>query len=283
MPDGPDDFVSDDLSDGGITIDEQAESLLELENELSSVPGATVATDEQYDAGSVVGANRVPLAACPETYPIEFDSAQLLQLDVELPSTDRTSVYLEWPEKITRETPLYQLLDAVDVEVTAFADILGEDIPLRVADTHYVVDVTYDTETASHHSHQQSYTTTTVDVSEPEDASSRWYYAVWGGWLSWLFVWGVAGSSLELLFPDAFLGLIVFISWLLFPIALYKDCKHVTANSDWSPNEWLYSIISFIWAVNLPLGLFYLYKRHTATFDRGADTTRFTDFFERLI
>ncbi|WP_330630582.1 hypothetical protein [Halocatena halophila] len=283
MPDGPDDFVADDLSDGGITIDEQAESLLELENELSSVPGATVATDDRYDAGSVVGANRVPLAACPETYPIEFDSAQLLRLDVELPSTDRTSVYLEWPEKITRETPLYQLLEAVDVEVTSFADILGENIPLRVADTHYVADVTYDTETASHHSQQQSYTTTTVSVDESEDTSSRWYYVVLGSWLGWLFLWIVVSSPLDLLIPDAPLGMIVLLSWVLFPIGLYNDCKHVTANSDWSPNEWLYSILSFIWAVNLPLGLIYLYKRHNATFDRGADTTRFTDFLERLV
>lgn len=267
MPDGPDEISPEEFKDGGIALDtefdEQAEELLELEAELSSVPGAEMDPDEQYEAGMVVGAERVGVTDVPNTYPASFRSPNVLRLDVQLNPNRRTSVYLDWPDQLTGETPLDRLLSIVDVPAHSFADVLGREIPVQRDGSHYVVDL--DGSTA--HEPRQAMDRPTTTSDDSDTTSPYWFYLVVGCYASWLGVI-LSIALIDHLLPDLFQGVVIFLAWVFLPIGTYYDSKHIGASSDWSPNKWIWSAVSFVWYLNIPLMLVYLFKRHQAAFHR---------------
>jgi hypothetical protein len=51
---------------------------------------------------------------------------------------------------------------------------------------------------------------------------------------------------------------------VLLPVVTYFDTRYVDEVSDWSPNRYLWPVLAAVWVLNLPAGLFYLYKRQQA-------------------
>lgn len=266
MPDGPDEISPEEFEDGGIALDtefdEQAEELLELEAELSSIPGAEMDPNEQYESGMVVGAERVGVTDVPNTYPASFRSPNVLRLDVQLSTERETSVYLDWPEQLTGETPLDRLLSIIDISAHSFADILGREIPLERKGSHYVVDL--DGSTANEPS-QSMKRPTTAGNEDPATTSPYWFYLVVGCYVSWLGVI-LSIALIDPLLSDTLQGVVLFLAWVFLPLGVYYDSEHIGSSSDWSPNKWLWSVVSFVWFLNIPLTFIYLFKRHQATF-----------------
>ncbi|WP_330630581.1 hypothetical protein [Halocatena halophila] len=269
----------DSLEEGPISLDGafdgQAQTLVELEDELGSVPGAEIADSEQYESGMVVGADRVGASDLPETYPISFETPQLLRLDVQLPSNQVTSVYVGWPDQIADETPLFRLLEAIGVGVNSFADILGEEVPLRVEGVHYVADIEYPS--ASPFEFEQTVEQLSVDVSV--DTSKMWFHLTVAGVAMWMAM--IASMPIDLLVPDGLQGLLVLSGWLLLPIGIYFDSKQVDAVSDWSPTRWAYFLPTLVPFFCIPTSIIYLIKRREATIAPGYDIGRLDRLIER--
>ncbi len=269
----------DGLEEGAISIDGafdgQAQTLVELEDELSSIPGAEIADSEQYASGMVVGADRVGASELPETYPISFETPQLLRLDVQLPSNQVTALYVGWPDQIADETPLFQLLEAIDVGVNSFADILGEEVPLRVEGVHYVADIEYPTE--RQFEFEQTVEQLSVDVSV--DTSKTWFHLTVAGVAMWMAM--VLSMPIDPLVPDGLQSLLLLGGWLLVPIGIYFDSKQVDAVSDWSPMRWAYVIPALVPFFCIPTSIIYLLKRREATFAPEYDIGRLDSLISR--
>lgn len=261
MPDGPDEISIGELEDGGISfdseLDEQAEELLELEAKLSSIPGAEMDPDEQYESGMVVGAERVQVTDVPNTYPALFRSPNTLRLDVQLAPDRQTSVFLDWPEQLTGDTPLDQLLSIIDLPAHSFADILGREIPIKRDESHYVVALDDVSTVDDRNTTVERSTTDSMAVSDTDSnlPSPYWHYIVVSCVISWMTVW-IALNNIT-----AGLALIV---QGVFPVAIYFDSKYVRARSTWSPHKWVWPVLSFIWLINIPAGIVYLAKRNQA-------------------
>ncbi|UPM41995.1 hypothetical protein [Halocatena salina] len=252
MPDGPDEISMNEF-------DEQAEELLELESDLSSMAGAEMDPNEQYESGTVLGAERVLFDAVPDTYPTTILSPYALRLDVRLSPNRNTSVYIAWPEQLTGDTSLDQLLSTVGVSAHSFADILGREIPVERDGSHYVVDFEHespDTPTTETDVSSEAPDVESLDDSSP--TSPYWYYVVVACSLTW-----------TLYFPlyeyDTMVNVTI-LAWLIFPVGMYFDNQHVRERSTWTPNKWVWPVLSLVWFLNIPAVLVYLYKRHQAEF-----------------
>ncbi len=252
MPDGPDEISMNEF-------DEQAEELLELESDLSSMAGAEMDPNEQYESGTVLGAERVLFDAVPDTYPTTILSPYALRLDVRLSPNRNTSVYIAWPEQLTGDTSLDQLLSTVGVSAHSFADILGREIPVERDGSHYVVDFEHespDTPTTETDVSSEAPDVESLDDSSP--TSPYWYYVVVACSLTW-----------TLYFPlyeyDTMVNVTI-LAWLIFPVGMYFDNQHVRERSTWTPNKWAWPVLSLVWFLNIPAVLVYLYKRHQAEF-----------------
>ena len=125
--------------------------------------------------------------------------------------------------------------------------------------------------------------------------SSRWWYGIATTLVLLLFVWVawagvklttavVPGTDPSQLAPQGIesllflLGTLVFvvITWAsapIFSISLFMDARVVhRGNLDWQPNQYLYGLIGLlhlgalftvvVYAVSVPVALFYLYRRH---------------------
>ena len=53
-----------------------------------------------------------------------------------------------------------------------------------------------------------------------------------------------------------------FIAWILMPVSIYDDIKHVRRLSNWEPNRRLYVAVSIIPFIATGAGTLYLYNRH---------------------
>lgn len=142
MSHGPDRVSTKELEHGGISTDDdpdaQVEELLELETELKSLDGAEIDFDDVDDSGTVVSAERVRIEDVPDSYPISFHTPHSLKLDVRLDLERETTVYLDWPDRLTEDTPLTRLLTNLDISPQSFADILGKEIPLERDGSYYL-------------------------------------------------------------------------------------------------------------------------------------------------
>lgn len=210
----------------------RAEEFFELEASLCRVEGAEDAPTETRTTGTITAVRRVPAAAIPGTHPGSVETPEVLAFDVRTNAGDETTVYVEWPESFTAETPLARLLSSLDLSPGSFADLHGREVPLVRIDGRYVLD---------------------LPSSSVTDRSDRWVYAV----AACLVTWGV------ILVANPSGGLILLV-WTLLPLVTYFDLMYVREASDWEPHRILWSLLAAIWIVNVPAGVLYLYKRGRA-------------------
>jgi hypothetical protein len=217
--------------------DRRAEEFLELEDALSSVDGAESLFGEENEAGMVVDASRVSLDAVPQTYPDRISTSDALALTVSL-DTDRTvTVYIEWPDNFTTESPLVRLLASLDLHPSRFADLQGEEVPLKRVSGTYVLDLA---------------------AAPPKTGrSSRWVWGVAAGVTAWTGIW-LFMDQIDLIID---VGGVIIITWLLLPALIYFDLMYVRTVSAWKPNRIIWPLLAAIWLINIPAGLSYLYKR----------------------
>lgn len=263
MSDGPDEISINEL-ERGISLDAgfdaQAEELLELESELSSIAGTEMDPNEQYESGIVVGAERVLFDDVPDTYPKIILSPHVLRVDVQLSPDREASVYIAWPEQLTGDTPLDQLLSAVDVPAHSFADILGREIPVERDGSHYIVDLEYESHNTSTAEETDGSSEDPVVESLDDSAptSSYWYYVVITCFSTWVLVFPLNEY-------DIMIDIVIF-TWIIFPVAVYFDGQYVRERSNWTPHKWIWSVLSLILFLNVPAVFVYLIKRHQAEF-----------------
>ncbi|MFC6904325.1 hypothetical protein [Halalkalicoccus tibetensis] len=215
--------------DSGREYDQRAEEFLELEATLQGVDGTEGPPSETQTTGMVMAARRVSVVDVPDGYPEAIETPAALALDVRLDSGRETTVYAEWPEVFTVETPLARLLARLDLSPDSFADLNGAEVPVERAGGRYVLD---------------------IPASNSTDRSHRWVYAIAACLVMWGVVW-LANPS----------GGLILLAWTLLPVVTYFDLMYVREASDWSPRRYLWPLLMAIWVVNVPAALVYLYKR----------------------
>lgn len=213
----------------GTEYDRRAEEFLELESVLKNVEGTEGSPTEKRTTGTVRAARRIAVVDVPETYPESIETAAAIAFDVRLDSGHETTVYAEWPETFTAETPLARLLASLDLSPESFADLNGAEVPLIRVDGRYILD---------------------LPSPNTTDRSHRWVYAIIACLLLWGVVW-LANPS----------GGIILLAWLILPVVTYFDLNYVREASDWSPHRLFWPLLLAIWVINVPAGLVYLYKR----------------------
>jgi hypothetical protein len=221
--------LADEL-DSGDEYDRRAEGFLELESTLRHVEGTEGSPTETRTTGTVTDARRISVVDVPETYPERIETPAAVAFDVRLDTGNETTVYVEWPETFTAETQLARLLASLDLSPDSFADLYGSEVPLQRVDGRYVLDL--------------------PSTSAETDRSHRWVYAIVVCLLLWGVVW-LANPS----------GGLILLAWTLLPLATYFDLMYVREASDWDPHRYLWPLLAAVWVVNVPAGLFYLYKR----------------------
>lgn len=209
--------------------DRRTEGFLELEATLQRVEGTDEFPPEARTTGRISAARRVAAVDVPGTYPGSIETPMALAFDVRTDSRDETTLYVEWPETFTGETQLARLLSSLDISPDSFADLRGAEVPVARIDGHYVLD---------------------LPSSPVTDRSHRWVYAI----AACLVTWGV----ILLLNPSGGLTLLV---WTMLPLATYFDLMYGREASDWNPHRFLWPLLAAVWIVNVPTGVFYLYKR----------------------
>lgn len=215
--------------DSGSEYDRRAEEFLELEATLQRVEGTEGSPSETQTIGTVTAARRVSVVGVPDSYPEPIGTPAALALDLRLDSGRETTVYAEWPEVFTVETPLARLLASLDLSPDSFADLNGAAVPIERVDGRYVLDIPASTTTGRSH---------------------RWVYAVVACLVAWGAIW--------LANPH---GGLILLAWTLLPVVTYFDLMYVREASEWNPRRYLWPLLMAIWVVNVPAGLVYLYKR----------------------
>lgn len=243
MSDNNEEIQTGEFEEGGISLDtgfdERAEQLLEVEEKLKTVDGAAVDPEGVYESGVIIGAERIPNSDVPDSYPTPFHTPKALKLDVRLGPDRVTSVFLDWPEQLSEETPLYRLLRTLDISPHSFADILGTEILLERDGYYY-------------------------EVCFPDDVSHGFpyfHYVIGVLLVSWSILW-LPGQQVPT--KD-----ITYFIWVLLPVITYFDTEYVREWSTWNPHTWLWPVLSFVLVVNIPAGVVYLYKRRQAEFPLG--------------
>jgi len=106
-------------------------------------------------------------------------------------------------------------------------------------------------------------TTVQAEVSVPSTSWHKAVMAATGGWV-------VALLGLSVL-PDAFGGFLILFSWLLLPLALYKDAGKVRQYVEWPKYKWAYILPSLIWILAVVPGAVYLWKRRKLAASASVD------------
>ncbi|KYH26823.1 hypothetical protein HAPAU_19310 [Halalkalicoccus paucihalophilus] len=215
--------------DSGSEYDRRAEEFLELEATLQQVEGTEGSASETRTTGAVTAARRISVVDVPDTYPEAIGTPAALALDLRLDSGRETTVYAEWPEVFTVETPLARLLASLDLSPDSFADLNGSEVPVQRLGGRYVLD---------------------IPASTTTDRSHRWVYAIVACLAAWGLVW--------LANPH---GGLILLAWTLLPVVTYFDLMYVREAGNWSPRRYLWPLLMVIWVVNVPAALVYLYRR----------------------
>lgn len=122
-------------------MDERAEDVLSLEEELTDLPGASADIDEKKATGQVTEVDRLDADQVPDAYPVRIDTNEAIAFRVTIDANRESTVYLPWPDKYDSSAALARLLNELDISPDRFADILAEKIPLRVIEGQWVPEV----------------------------------------------------------------------------------------------------------------------------------------------
>ncbi|GAB7090262.1 hypothetical protein JCM18237_05330 [Halorubrum luteum] len=100
--------------------------------------------------------------------------------------------------------------------------------------------------------------------------STGWHKATAVATVGWLVL--IIDGGPELL-PDALWGLLFLGSWILLPVAIYKDVKSIPDQVDWPNYTWAYVIGALLWFVALFAGAIYLWQRRRRSSSLTESTT----------
>lgn len=114
---------------------------LDIESELSEVPGTEADIDETEAVGQVTAARKLPSSEVPGAYPIAIDSTSAVGLRVLVTADRETMVYLAWPDTYDGSADLAVLLNSLDIQPNRFANIIGTEIELVVVEGQWVPEV----------------------------------------------------------------------------------------------------------------------------------------------
>lgn len=227
------------MSEGGSELESSIEGLVELEAELSDDAGAVAGT---YDGGTLVGADKVPADDVPDDYPVAIPTGHALRLAVD--AGDATvDTFLAWPDRGSDAGHVERLLEAFDRDSTEFADLYGDEVALAAVDGWHVLDL------------RRTAVAGGVDRSDGVPRRSR--YAVLGA--------VALGAVAMVLWATPAVGtagsLLLFLSWLAVPTAVYADLKTVAEVVPWDPDGRQWLLGSLLPLFGVPVGTAYLMRR----------------------
>lgn len=122
-------------------VDGRIDGALEIESELSDLPGADADIGETEATGQVTEVQKLSSDAVPDTYPIAIDSEQAVSFRARITVDRETMVYLAWPDTYDESADLACLLSNLDISPDRFANIIGEKINLVVLDGQWVPEI----------------------------------------------------------------------------------------------------------------------------------------------
>jgi len=231
-------------SDAGVdrarsrSVDEAAESFLDLEAQLRGTSGATV-------RGRAVDVEKVPAGDVPAGYPVEIATAEALALRLVVDAADEREVvvYFAWDDG-EADDRLGRLLALHDIPQHRFADLHGESVLLENEDGYYLPYV----------------------PAEGVRGSAAGVYGVAAGLavnlLAILLVAVGLGSLLSSL--GVVVGLLA-VNVLLMPIATYLDGWYLRTQTDWGQGPAFWALLAMVPGVNILTALLYLNSRRNAT------------------
>lgn len=220
------------------SVDEAAESFLNLEAQLRSASGATV-------RGRAVDVEKVPAADVPDRYPVEITTAEALALRLVVDAADEREVvvYFAWDDG-EADDRLGRLLALHDIPQHRFADLHGESILLEYDDGYYLPYV----------------------PAEGVRGSAAGVYGVAAGLgvnlLALLLVVVGLGDLLSSL--AVIVGLLA-VNVFLMPIATYLDGWYLRTQTDWGQGPAFWALLAMIPGLNILTALRYLNSRRNAT------------------
>ena len=189
---------------------------------------------EENTVGEIEEVARISRESVPRLYPVNIRTQDALKFTVSLETGDETDVYMEWPDEFTDETPLVSLLASLNLHPSRFADLLGEEIPLKRIEGKYVLDLPNRSMETTH--------------------SSYWVWGITVGLASWILLWLVLNFV-----PAA--GGVMLLTWVLLPVVTYFDIQYVRETSEWNPRKIMWPVLAAVWLINIPALLYYLHKR----------------------
>lgn len=180
------------------------------------------------------------------------DGNQLLDIIDDLDAYGLLEEYIDLSEEETEEAE--EALETVETR-----DNVAEQVSPSESTT--------ETTTAVSENPSRSHTQVEEEIGLPDTKWRKGVMAATGGWIVVLF-------GLTVL-PDALGGFLVLFSWILLPIALYKDAAEVQQYTDWPKYRWAYILPSLIWIIAVVPGLVYLWKRRNLepSTDLSVETT----------
>lgn len=231
------------MSDGEPTLESSIEGLVELEDELSGDAGAVTGT---YSKGTLSGAEKIPARDVPDDYPVSIPTSTALRLVVEADDGTAIETFLAWPEQGSDVGHVERLLEALGRTPDEFADLYGDEVALTTESGWHVLDLR---RTAAVHGAAAARSDETLQRSEQYVTG-----AVGFGILA-MMVWAAD------LVP--WLGtLVMSVTWLVLPIAVYTDMKKVKEKIPWDTDEGPWVLGCLVPLFNVPVGTAYLIDRH---------------------
>lgn len=232
--------AADRPADEARTVDDAAESFLDVESRLKGSGEATL-------WGRAVNVERVPADAVPEDYPVEIATAEALALTLAVDTATDTEreavVYFEWSEG-DADDRLGRLLALQDIPQQRFADLHGESILLTYEDGHYLPYV----------------------PPEGVRGSAAGVYGVGAGLAVNLLAALLVGVGLgSVLSSVGALVVLLGVNFLLLPLATYADGWYLRTQTDWGQGPAFWALLAAIPGVNVLSSLLYLDSRRRAT------------------
>lgn len=216
-------------------VDDAAESFVSLEQELQGMRGTP-----DRPIGAISDVERVPATAVPEGYPVRLSTDEALRLrvgsveDADTAPDPTQSVYVEWPP--SDDGPLSRLLALREIDTEQFADLHGEEIPLRVEKGFLVPDL-------------------------PAESARGSASGVYGIVLSLVLMVPIVVSMQSV----PILGVLwAAVSVVLLPVSTYYDAWYLRTHTDWEGGPLFWTTLAFLPVLNVLTTVAYLVVRHSA-------------------
>lgn len=220
------------------TVDDAAESFLDLEAQLRGTGGVPV-------RGRAVDVAKVDADAVPADYPVEIATAEALALTLVVDDADEreVTVYFAWRDG-EADDRLDRLLTLHGIPHHRFADLHGESLLLEYRDGDYLP----------------------VVPDERVRGTARGVYGVVAGFAVNLLALGLIGLGFGgLLSSVGGLAVLLAVNLFLLPLATYVDGWYLRTQTDWGQGPAFWALLALLPGVNLLSVPLYLLTRRRAT------------------